>query len=186
MAVEPRDGVLGHVGRVVAHHIAARLGKDGQVLVVALTQAIDGVDEELVVEGDLVVIEEHADVVAEDACDHEAHVVDGTIAAQRDGLAIHVGNDSRDGIVDQGRLRRTDDQWVERRVPATDVHDPGARRCLAGKRGDDEHDDANDATHLLERVQAGLELGQGLVVGRRVVVRAQLAQLAGLVGRCPV
>ena len=109
--------------------------------------------------------------------DHQAHVADGAIPAQRDGLALHLGSDHVDGVLDDLGLAVADDERVEVGVHRTDAVDPGARGLHARRRRHQQDDHAQHATDLLERVEARLELGYGLGYGCRVVIRSDLAYL---------
>ena len=152
----------------------AGLGKQAQVLAGELAQAPDGLDEELARERDLVVVHEDHDVMPEQRRGHEAHVADGSIAAKRDGLAVHARAHLVDAAGDETRLRRTDDKRVERRVVTHDGVDAGARRGLGGGRRHEQDNGANHAANVIKRVEAAGKLWEGLVHRSGMIIRPHL------------
>ena len=97
---------------------------------------------------------------------------------------------ARHGTVD-GRayelcLCRAYDQRIEPGVLAADAVDPRTRALLACGIAYQEHHDPKHAAHRVERRETGLELGQRLCHGSRVVIYADLADLGGSVAFRPV
>ncbi len=186
IAIAPPCGRLVGIARIVAIEEVPRLGRDGQVLPCKKAQTVHGIQEEVLVEGDLVVVHEHHHVVAKDGGDHQAHVANGPIPTQRDGLAFHLWSDHVDGVLDHLCLAVADDERVEVGVPRAYAVDPRPCGIRTVRRGDQQDHDTQHAAHLFQRGKAGLELGNGLRDGRRMVVGSDLADVARLVVLGPV
>ena len=124
--------------------------------------------------------------MVEDRGDGQAHVAYGPVATQRHGLAVESGGDVLHHARDHGGLLLSHDQGIERGVHPADAIDASACRRLARGRRDKEHYDPQHAAHLVQRGQAGLELGHGLRDWCRMVVRANPPDLRRLVLLGPV
>ena len=151
-----REGRTGLVVKVTA------LGKNGQPLACLMTQAVHGLLHEIGGEDHLVVVQEDHGVVPEDGGEGEPHVPDGAVAAQRDGLAAHVGRDRAHALHDRRRLVVGDERHVERGVLVD--QGPHVPRDTVGLplRAHQQHDDARYVANLLEGGEAPAKLGMGL------------------------
>ena len=174
------------VGRALRVDKEARLGKDLQVLARVGGKAEDRLGEKVRIGRDLVVVHKDGDVVAKDARDGQAEVLYRAVAAQRYRLAGGPRDNAADGRHNAVALLGADDQGVQVGVGSANAVHARPGRLATGLGRHEQHGHAQDAADPLQRREAGLELGQGLIDGRGVVVDAALAQLAGLVALGPI
>ena len=185
-AVLPPRARDGRVRGVVHVEVAAALRGDLQALARGEPHAVHGVNQEVLVQGNLVVVQEDHHVVVEHGRDGQPHVADGAVAAKRNGIALEPRHGPVDGRAYELGLRRAYDQRVQPGVLAADAIDPRTCALHACGVAHKEHHDPEHAAHRVERREAGLELGQRLRHGRRVVIYADLADLGGRVAFRPV
>lgn len=170
--------------RALAVVEVAALGEDRQPLARLLAQGVQGLLHEIRTEHDLVVVQEDHAVVGEDARGGEAHVADGPVSAQGHRLARGARGDPVHAVADADGLALGEDRDGEGGMGAGDSADPLARGVRARRGAHHEHDDAADVARLLERGQAGVELGLGRVQVGAVVVGARRLGVHGV--RSPI
>ena len=115
-AVIPRGRHGRGIRRIVLVEEVARFGDHREILTGHVSQAVDGIHEEFGGRDDLVVVQEHDRIMSEHGRHQQAHVLDGTIAAQTHGVAIQIGRDLGEGSLDHPRLRRRDHERIETTV----------------------------------------------------------------------
>ena len=184
--VAPARLALPRVGGALAVEEVARLGEDGQALAVGVAEAVDRLDQEVLVLHHLVVVQKDDHVVAEGGRHGKSHVADGTVPPQGQGLLLQVGRDVLDGAADRVGLGVADDHHAQVGVLAADALHAGTGAGGAGARRDQKDDYAQDAADFLEGGKAGLELGHRFGDRGRMVVDADLAHRGQVLGIRPI
>lgn len=110
--------------------------------------------EEIRIGNDLVVIDEHDRIVAENRGDDETEVADGAVARETGRALVLAHADLLETAVDEAHLGITDDHDVEIHEMIGDGTHALGRLVLDARLGCDEQDDAIDADDVTQRLKA--------------------------------